>query len=383
MYEFISMQEFCHHIFDRQEMAEKAGTILEALLEARSPRLSDLSHRMPGNPAANYKAIQRFLAQADPMAGLKRLFSVDAPFVLGDPTEIPRPQAENTAYVGWLKDGKTRGFSLLVLATPFRGRAIPFSFISYSSETIQRQATSRNLEHARAFQQVKNLLGDKPLVLDREFSYQGLLEALSAEGVSFVIRLKLGRHPLHLVNEEGRRVDLVLQPGKHKKYRGLYYRGQVEVNVAGEWKKGLSEPLWVVTNLEPEEALSIYQARMKIDESFRDLKSLLCLDKLMNKRQVYMEKMVAMMLIAYSIGLLVGEAIRDHLYPMKEPTRGRRKGRRTSAPARESSKRCLYSGLFILLKQKLQLPIEKLREIVSSVLALFATLVIGSVRTNV
>jgi len=97
MFEFISMQEFCQHIIDRPEMADKAGTILEALLETRSLRLSDLSHRMPGNPAANYKAIQRFLAQADPMAGLKRLFSVDAPCVRGDPTEIPRPQAENTS----------------------------------------------------------------------------------------------------------------------------------------------------------------------------------------------------------------------------------------------------------------------------------------------
>ena len=58
MFEFISRQEICHHIFDRHEMADKASTILEALLEARLPRLSDLSHTMPGNPAANYKAIQ-------------------------------------------------------------------------------------------------------------------------------------------------------------------------------------------------------------------------------------------------------------------------------------------------------------------------------------
>ena len=50
MFEFILMQEFCHHIFDRAAQAEKAATILRAILEARSPRLSDLSHKMAGSP---------------------------------------------------------------------------------------------------------------------------------------------------------------------------------------------------------------------------------------------------------------------------------------------------------------------------------------------
>ncbi|MFV2045203.1 MAG: hypothetical protein ACC700_18465, partial [Anaerolineales bacterium] len=70
-----------------------------------------------------------------------------------DGFEVPActPDPAGGSPVGWLKDGKTRGFSLLVLTTPFRGRAIPFSFVSYSSETIQHQAGSRNLEHARAF----------------------------------------------------------------------------------------------------------------------------------------------------------------------------------------------------------------------------------------
>jgi hypothetical protein len=40
--------------------------------------------------------------------------------------------------------------------------------------------------------QVKELLGDKPLVPDREFSYLELLEDLVAERVNFVIRFKLG-----------------------------------------------------------------------------------------------------------------------------------------------------------------------------------------------
>ena len=40
-----------------------------------------------------------------------------------------------------------------------------------------------------------------------------------------------------------------------------------------------------MTNLAPEEALHIYEARIKIDESYRDL-GLLNLDKIIDKSQV-------------------------------------------------------------------------------------------------
>lgn len=87
-----------------------------------------------------------------------------------------------------------------------------------------------------------------------------------------------------------------------------------------------------MTNLNAEDGLSIYLQRMKIDECFRDLKNLLGLDKLMNKQRTYMEKMVALLTIAYVIGLWLGEALRASLFP--ENTRKHR----------------LYSGLFVLLK---------------------------------
>jgi len=125
MIKFIGFLRFAQCLFDEESVARRAAHILRAILKARSPRLSDISQRMPGNPGAGYKRIQRFLAQADPKAALLRLFQVDAPFVLGDPTEIPRPQARKTECVGKLRDKKTRGFWLMTLATPFRGRFRP------------------------------------------------------------------------------------------------------------------------------------------------------------------------------------------------------------------------------------------------------------------
>ena len=53
---------------------------------------------------------------------------------------------------------------------------------------------------------------------------------------------------------------------------------------------------------------------MKLEESFKDLKSLLNLNKLMNKSRQNLEKMIALVLLAYAIGALVGEELRDRLY---------------------------------------------------------------------
>ena len=57
----------------------------------------------------------------------------------------------------------------------------------------------------------------------------------------------------------------------------------------------------------------------------------------MNKRRTLMEKMVALILIAYAIALLLGETIRAFIFPPDSP------------------KHKLYSGLFIFIKLNLDL----------------------------
>lgn len=386
MLKFTKTVAFLKYLFDQETLAHKASLIVNAILAARSPRLSDIAQHMAGKAAANYKAIQRFLAQADPKTALLRLFQADAPFVIGDPTEMPRPQARKTDYVGKLKDGKTRGFWLLLLATPFRGRAIPCGFVTYSSRTIAQMSRSRNQYHWQAFDQVKTLLADKPLVLDREFSYLELLEYLVAIQVNFVIRLNLGSQSPTFTDAEGRQVSLVVGLGERVIHRALRYKGRVSVHVIGVWRKGQREPLWVMSNLDPEAALAIYAARMKVEETFRDLKSLLALDKLMNKSQRHMEQMAALVLMAYTIGLLVGEAIRDELFgppedELSEPNAGQPPA--STPKIRKRRKWQLYSGLFILLKQKVSLPAKTLCRLIHQVLDAFALLVQPLVRTHV
>ena len=92
-------------------------------------------------------------------------------------------------------------------------------------------------------------MGDKPLVLDREFSYLELLEYLVQVSVNFVIRLHLGSHPPTFYDATGRKVTLTVSLGEHTVYRALRYMDKVTVNVVGLWRKGCAEPLWVMSKI--------------------------------------------------------------------------------------------------------------------------------------
>ena len=357
-----TIKRFTDQCFDRE--SEKAASIIQGVLDARSPRLSDISNKMEGNPDGNYKSIQRFIEDDKPKEALHRLYNEESEYVLGDPTDIERPQAGKTDYVGKLKSKKL-GFTIMFLATPYRGRAIPFSFITYSSRTIGSELSSRNMEHIKSIEELKELLGDKILVLDREFSYELLFEETVEAGIQFVIRLKTGNRP-NILTESDAKISYTVGIGEEVHYEGVYYKGKIKVNVAAKWERGFKSPIWVISSIgvKPSEALRIYGLRMKIEESFRDLKSLLNLDKIMNKKRGNMEKMVALVVLAYTIGFLIGEQIRDWEYG-------------------GSKKWKLYSGLFILLKRKIRLAREVLLQALESAFMIFRRIVFGNVRTLV
>src|SRR4030042_5622176 len=248
---------------------------------------------------------------------LKRLFNEESEYVIVDPTEIERPGAKKTDYMGILSDGETKGFWMLTLATPIRGRAIPCHFITYFSATLGSDDTSRNLEHQRAIQEIKGLLGKRTMVFDREFSYLTFLISLHAEGIEYVIRLNQGSNPPKFYYDSERKHELKLQieQGKGSKiYRQVYYKGIIPVNLIGVWHKGFKKPLWILTSSEPEKGIEIYKKRMQIETSFRDLKNLLHIDRVMHKSKSYLDKMLALMLMTYAIALMMGEAIRDVQY---------------------------------------------------------------------
>ncbi|MDP9353277.1 MAG: hypothetical protein M3P51_17285 [Chloroflexota bacterium] len=96
--------------------------------------------------------------------------------------------------------------------------------------------------------------------------------------------------------------------------------------------------MWLVTNIEPEEALRLYPKRMKIKQSFRDEKSRLGLDRLMSQSRSQMEKLVALVLLAYGIGVWIGEVLRDQLYgPADEAGAEAKRRNGTATPASSCS----------------------------------------------
>ena len=105
MDEFNRLSEFSAYLFDEGRVVEKAQTITAGILKARSCRLSDIAREMPGSEMANYKCIQRFVAKESLKSILFRLYQEKAPLMIGDPTEMPRPAAKKTNYVGKLSDG--------------------------------------------------------------------------------------------------------------------------------------------------------------------------------------------------------------------------------------------------------------------------------------
>jgi hypothetical protein len=353
MNKFTQLSDFLAYLFDDPRTVRKAQRIVEGIWKARSCRISEIARAMSGQEQANYKCIQRFLADTSLGSVLLRLYAQEAPFVIGDPTEMPRPQARKTEYVGTLKDGESQGYWLLLLATPYHGRALPCHFVSYSSTILGAEASSRNRYHFQAFAELKQLLGERPLVLDREFSYLELMQALVKEELKFVIRLRAGAA---FYDPEGKAVALSVKKGETRTLNKVFYMGKVFVNLVGQWQEGLNEPLWILTNLPAEQGLSIYLQRMKIEESFRDLKSLLGFDKMMHKKRQWMEQMVALALIAYAIGLILGETLRAHLFPEAH------------------RKHKLYSGLFVLLKLKWSLPSQKYKPILLQALQSFAAI---------
>lgn len=372
---------FAKQVFETEHQARIGTEILQAVIKGQSSRWSDIARRMSGSEAAAYKRLQRFMANVDLKEIVKRMHDATAPFVMGDPTEIERPEARNTDYVGVLKDGKTRGFWMMMLATPYQGRGLPCGFVTYSSATISQEITSRNQYHFEAVSQIKDLLGERPLVLDREFSYLGFLETAIAMRLNFVIRLKYsGKQRPRFTDAEGNLVELHILPGNTEIYNQVYYKGKIPVNVIGVWGKSFSKPLWVMTTLPVEQGLSIYKQRMKIELSFRDMKSLLGLDKLMNHQQHWMEQTVALCMLAFSATLITGEFLRRFLYGGGLPDQPDVCPVRPSAPTR---KWLSFSGPFIFIKQKVHLTRSQSAAILKAVRFAVSFCIFPPVRTSV
>ena len=199
-----------------------------------------------------------------------------------------------TDYVGRLTEGQVCGFWLLTLATPMRGRALPCNFLTYSSSTLGSESSSRNIEHQRAVAEIRTTIGSRPVVFDREFSYLTFFKFLETGCSLSSVSIKAANRKFYYDPDKREELTLLVAPDRDPKvYRNIYYKGEIKVNLIGIWKTGMPKPLWVITNIAPQEALEIYLQRMKIEMKFRDLKSIFRIETIMNKSKFYLDQMIA------------------------------------------------------------------------------------------
>jgi hypothetical protein len=256
-----------------------------------------------------------------------------------------------------------------------RGRALPCNFLTYSSTTLGSESSSRNIEHQRAVAEIRTTIDSRPVVFDREFSYLTFFKYLASSGMQFVIRLNQGSKPPKFYYDPDKREELTLLVAPDsgpKVYRNIYYKGEIKVNLIGIWKTGMPKPLWVITNIAPQEALDIYLQRMKIEMKFRTLKSIFRIETIMNKSKFYLDQMIALLLITYAISVLIGEAIRDVRYAGITIDQ---LNLQTMPQVSDNSRWYLYSGVFVLLRQRRRLCHATLRKIISRVFAAFSVLI--------
>ena len=99
----------------------------------------------------------------------------------------------------------------------------------------------------------------------------------------------------------------------------------------------------------------------------------------MNKSQQHTEQMAALVMLAFTIGFLTGEAVRDALYGAPDTTQSvpdRPQAAAADTPQSQGRRKWqLYPGLSIVLKRKIALADERLQALHNQVVATFAQLV--------
>lgn len=303
-------------IFSKKHV-ETLGKVVFAIKNVRNMRISRIADTIKGNTESNRKEIQRSLnklSQEDLSLALLSFVSPKDRLVLMDFTEKECPNAKNTEHVGILKDGKTRGYGILTLSIPFKGRSKAIFAKVISSATLNRDSVGKWQAIQHALEDILPILQGRTIIADREFSNEEMMQFFIDKGIYFCIRLKTsaGKHLVQILDKKGNRVNFSLPKGSKRYFKNVYYKGNLKVNIAAQWPSQFAEPMYVITNCSPKLALIFYKKRMKIEESFKDIKDKLKFVKLMNKNQDILEKLLMIGFLAYNIFLYVGEMIRSN-----------------------------------------------------------------------
>lgn len=173
---------------------------------------------------------------------------------------------------------------------PKRTRALRAAYESLANNETKRTITSLNL--------LRKTLGFWPrLVFDRNFGSQGILRLLVREEATFYIRLKAGR----FVEIAGEKVTV----SAAKRADETVIVAGMELRIIRSPKNGKNdEPWFILTNdltSSRNKIVKIYYHRFEIEETFRDIKTILGL----RRTKLSKPNSLAILLWFVSLGILI------------------------------------------------------------------------------
>jgi hypothetical protein len=211
------------------------------------------------------------------------------------------------------------GCQALVAAIPYQGRALPFACYIYR---YAQMPASQNVIEREFFSLVGCLLRlyelEPVFILDRGYADVELIRYFAEElRAHFVIRVP-GNVYVRLPGYAGRLSKL----GRAGQWEAVsYHRTKpARLNLAVFWGKGhdgKDELVHLVTDLPACQAQERYRLRMRIEESFRDLKTTLGLARLRPRQDV--ERRVGHLLLV----AMVTACVTAYLYPRAIAERAR------------------------------------------------------------
>ena len=303
------------NIFDPKARSA-VSSIIYGFQKCKSLRVSRIAATMPGNYESNDKNITRAINRLDIrllLSGLSSFALQGEDLLLLDLTEMMRKNAKRTGYVGYLKDGITHGYNILTISVPYKGRSKVIFADVISSAIIEASESGKWKLIQNSLEPILHLLRSKTIAIDRKFCNEEMINFFRRHGIHYSIRLKFhaGRWTITITNRKGKRINLSVKHGSKKNWYSVYYKGKIKVNIAAEWQSGMAEPMYIITDCEPVKGLKYYKIRMKIEESFKDIKDKLGFTKLMNKKLENLVKLILIGLLAYNILMLIGERLRE------------------------------------------------------------------------
>lgn len=305
--QYQDIESWCSGVFQgvRITRVRNLATVVFGLIVTRQCRLSTAA-RCLGNGKSyntNRQRLKRFFAWKT--VNLRQVSAILVPLVIFRfPKSKPVSVILDTTSIFWK-------LNCLTAAVPWRGRALPVAAILYwegkgnlSQNQIEENFVVWLLKHVPDSHHIV-------IVADRGFGRTNFMEFLIQQQVLFVLRVK-SKVTIH--DHHGKATLLSrhwVKCGHTRFLEEVHYRadGAVVINIVISRTEGAKETWYLATNLDSAtDALTRYEQRFQIEETFKDAKHQLGLEHCWLTNISRVGKMVAALLIAILILLWIGNA---------------------------------------------------------------------------